>query len=150
MKDLNSVMLIGRLVRNVDLKYLQSGMAVGSGSLAVNSTRKENGQYVDDVSFFDFELWGKQAESLKVYLDKGARVALQGRLKQEHWKDSTGGSRSRVKVIVENVQLLGNAQKKAKRENVDFFPQALSSEPQEPVETVRALQDAGLVEDIPF
>lgn len=110
MTDLNSVILIGRLTRDVELKYTQSGLAVASGSIAVNrSTKNQNGTYDNKGSFFDFDFMGKMAESLSPYLLKGKQVGLIGRLQQDTWTDrETGAKKSKVKIFVETVQLLGS------------------------------------------
>ena len=109
MTDLNSVILIGCLTRDVELKYTQRGLAVASGSLAVNrSTKNQNGTYDNKGSFFDFDFMGKMAESLSPYLLKGKQVGLIGRLQQDTWTDrETGAKKSKVKIFVETVQLLG-------------------------------------------
>jgi len=102
--DTNSVVIIGRLTRDMELKYLNSGTAVGRFSIAVN---RLGGQGKDnDVSFFDVVLWGKQAESLNPYLKKGTRVAVSGELRQSRWEQD-GQSRSKVEINAQRVQLLG-------------------------------------------
>ena len=109
MTDLNSVVLIGNLTRDAELKYFQNGTAVAAVSIAVNSSRKQqDGTYADEVSFFDVNIYGKTAENLKQYLTKGKKIAVEGSLKQDRWQDSqTGQNRSRVVVNADTVQLLG-------------------------------------------
>ena len=109
MNDMNNVNLIGRLTRDADLAYTPSGLACAKASLAVNRSKKENGQWVEEVSYFDVTIWGKTAENLKQYLLKGKQVAIEGSLKQDRWKDADGNNRSHVKIIASNVQLLGGA-----------------------------------------
>ena len=105
--DLNSVFLIGRLTRDVELTYLQSGSAVARFSLAVNRSTKSGDQWVDEASYFDVSLYGKQAESLKQYLLKGKQIGVQGSLKQDRWEDQqTGQKRSFVKIVANDIQLL--------------------------------------------
>ena len=108
MNDMNVVILIGNLTRDAELKYTQGGMAISSFSIAVNRSRKQaDGQYVDEASFFDINLFGKIAESIQQYLQKGTKVAVQGSLKQERWTDNTGATRSRVVINADNIQLVG-------------------------------------------
>lgn len=104
--DINSVNLVGRLVRDGDLSYLPSGTAVGKLSVAVNRSRKQNDQWIDEVSYFDISLFGKSAENLKPYLTKGKQIAVQGSLKQERW-EKDGQKHSRISIIADAVQLLG-------------------------------------------
>ncbi len=112
MTDLNNVVLIGRLTRDVgsderSFGYLPNGNARANFSIAVNRSKKNGEQWVDEVSFFDVTLYGKSAESLKPYLLKGKQVAIDGYLKQETW-EKDGQKGSKVKIIANNVQLLGN------------------------------------------
>lgn len=109
MNDLNVVLLIGNLVRDAELKYTQQGLAISNFSIAVNRSKKQqDGQYVQEVSYFDISFFGKPAEALQQYLVKGTKVAVQGQLKQDRWQDrNTGANQSRVGIIAENLQLVG-------------------------------------------
>ena len=106
MTDINKTFLIGRLTKDIELAYTNSGAAIGNLSIAVNRSRKQADQWVDEVSFFDVKIYGKQAESLRPYLTKGRQIAVEGFLKQERWQKD-GQKFSRVIVGAENVQLLG-------------------------------------------
>lgn len=111
MTDLNHVTLIGRLTRDVgaderSFAYLPSGQARANLSVAVNRSRKNGDQWVDEVSYFDVTLWGKQAESLKPYLTKGKQIAVEGYLRQDRW-EKDGQKNSKVSITATNVQLLG-------------------------------------------
>lgn len=99
----NKVILMGNLTRDVEMRFTPSNTAVGTFGLAVNRTWKTpEGEKKEEVSFFDCEVWGKQAEIMKQYLGKGRSVFIEGRLKQDTWKDKNDGSnRSKVKVVVE-------------------------------------------------
>ncbi len=104
--DLNSVTLVGRLTRDAELSYLPSGSAVAKMSLAVNRSRKEGDQWVSEANYFDVNLFGRQAESLKQYLTKGKQIAVQGSLRQDRW-EKDGQKFSRVNIVANDVQLLG-------------------------------------------
>ncbi len=106
MNDLNQVMIIGRLTRDAELKYTAGGFAIGSFSIAVNRRRKNGEQWVDEVSYFDVNLFGKSAENLNQYLIKGKQVGIQGELRQDRWEQD-GQNRSKVIIVATNVQLLG-------------------------------------------
>lgn len=111
--DLNVVCLVGNLTadlgsRERDYCYTQAGMCIATVSVAVNRRRKgDGGEYVDEVSFFDVHIYGRTAEALKPYLRKGQKIAVEGALRQERWKDSQGANHSRVVINASNVQLLG-------------------------------------------
>lgn len=107
MTDLNSVVLVGRLTRDIDLKYTPSGMAIANGSIAVNRDTVRNSERVQEASFFDITMFGKLVETLKPYLTKGKQVAISGGLSQDRWKDNNGNNRSSIKIIVNDIQLLG-------------------------------------------
>jgi single-strand DNA-binding protein len=110
MTDLNHVVVIGRLTKSLDdsnFGYLQSGTARANISLAVNRSRKDGDQWVDDVSFLDVTIWGKTAENLKPYLQKGKQVAIDGYLKQDRW-EKDGQKFSKVYIVANSVQLINN------------------------------------------
>lgn len=106
MTDINKVILVGRLTKDIEIKYTNNGAAIGNLSIAVNRSRKQNDQWIDETSFFDVKIYGKMAESLQPYLTKGKQIAVEGFLKQERWQKD-GQNFSRVMVGAENVQLLG-------------------------------------------
>lgn len=115
MSDINSVVLVGRLTRDIEIKYTTSGMAIGKFSMAINKRVKKNDQWVDDVNFFDITVFGKIAESLQPYLTKGKQVGIQGELTQNRW-EKDGQKFSKVEVIAQNIQLLGGGEKGQSKE----------------------------------
>ena len=87
MASFNRVILMGNLTRDVEVKYLQSGMAVAEIGLAVNDRRKnQQGEWVEEVTFVDITLWGRTAEVAGEYLSKGSPVLIEGRLKLDQWE----------------------------------------------------------------
>ena len=68
--DINHVTIVGRLTRDAEISYLPSGAAVAKISIAVNRSRKNGDQWVEEVSYFDSAIFGKTAENLKPYLSK--------------------------------------------------------------------------------
>jgi single-strand DNA-binding protein len=108
MRDINHVVLVGRLTRDAELKYTNNGTALSKFSLAVNRSIKRGDQWTDEVSFFDCTLWGKQAEAVSQYLTKGKQVAIDGELRQNRWEQD-GQNRSKVEINANNLQLLGGS-----------------------------------------
>lgn len=104
--DINHVTIVGRLTRDAEISYLPSGAAVAKISIAVNRSRKNGDQWVEEVSYFDSAIFGKTAENLKPYLSKGKQIGLEGHLKQDRW-EKDGQKFSRVSIIADNIQLLG-------------------------------------------
>jgi single-strand DNA-binding protein len=99
------------MTRDLEIKMTSTGFAIGKGAIAVNRRRKTGEGYTDEVSFFDFIILGKSAESLAPYLIKGKQLAITGQLKQERWQGADGAKHSRVEIVVEHTQLLGGAGK---------------------------------------
>ena len=106
MTDINKLLIIGRLTRDMDLRFTNSGTPVGKFSIATNRSRKNGDNWEDEVNYFDCTLWGKIAESLLQYLLKGQQVAIEGELRQSRWEQD-GQKRSRVEIHINNIQLLG-------------------------------------------
>ena len=110
MASFNKVVLLGNLTRDPETKYTQSGTAVCSISLAINNSwlDKQTNQKREEVTYVEVDCWGRTAEIAGEYLRKGKPVLIEGRLKQETWVDkTTGGNRSKLKVVCESLQLLG-------------------------------------------
>lgn len=101
--DVNSVVLIGNLTRDADVSFTPSGTSIVKLSIAVNRAFKRGEEWVDEVSYFDVNLWG--STGLHPYLKKGKKIAVQGYLKQDRW-EKDGQKNSRVVIVSENVQLL--------------------------------------------
>lgn len=115
MNDTNTSVLIGRVVRDVDVRYTQGGMAIGTFSLAVGRRVKREGQWTDEASFFDIELLGKIAENMRQYLTQGKRIVVVGYLKQSRWKAQDGTNRSKVSIVGTTIQLLDRTEKLAEQ-----------------------------------
>lgn len=109
MADLSIAVLVGRLTRDAELKYTNSGQAVCHFSVATSTRRKKGDQWVDEPSYWDVDLWGKSGESLNQYLTKGKLVAVEGSMRQDRWEQD-GQTRTKVIVSANTVQLLGGGQ----------------------------------------
>lgn len=112
MTDVNKVVLVGRITADIDsvqngFSYTQGGTAVAKISIAVNRSRKQGEQWVDEAYFFNITVWGKTAENLRQYFKKGQMIAVVGYLKQDKWTDQQGNSRSSVSVVAEQIELCG-------------------------------------------
>jgi len=108
MANVNKVILIGNLTRDPEIRYTPKGTAVTDVGLAVNRVRtNDQGERIEDTTFVDVTLWGRQAEIAEKYLGKGRAVYIEGRLQMDTWEDKqTGQKRSRLKVVGENLQFL--------------------------------------------
>ncbi|MDD4010667.1 MAG: single-stranded DNA-binding protein [Sphaerochaetaceae bacterium] len=104
--DINSVVLIGRLTRESELKSTSAGTAVCRFSIAVNRVKGSADKRETEVSYIDIVVWGKQAEIINPYLGKGRQVCIQGELRQNRWEQD-GQAKSKLEVVANSVQLLG-------------------------------------------
>jgi single-strand DNA-binding protein len=103
----NKTIIVGNLTRDLELKYIQSGTAIGNTGIA--STRKfkgGDGAMKEEVLFVDITFFGRTAEVANQYLKKGSKVLIEGRLKLDNWTDQNGGKRSKHSIIVENMTML--------------------------------------------
>lgn len=108
MADLNKVFLIGNLTRDPEVRYTPKGTAVGDLALAINSSYKaQDGSTKDEVCYVDVVAWGRQAETCKEFLQKGAPIFVEGRMQFDSWETKEGEKRSRLRVRAERVQFLG-------------------------------------------
>ncbi len=122
----NKCIFVGNLTRDVELRMLPSGVAVGELSLAVNRTWKNDaGEKQEEVSFFSCIAFGQRAETLAEYVKKGHAVLLETRAKQEVWDDKkTGEKRYAVKFIIESFTFLPNGTKRSAPSDNDEAPPA--------------------------
>ena len=139
MKDVNRVVLIGRLTRDAELKYTPDGQALSKFSIAVNRRKKNGEQWEDEPNYFDIVIFNKKAENIHQYLVKGKAICVDGELRQERWQQD-GQNRSRVGVIAEDIQLLSFSQQREGQES--------SPEKTDPPPSVTS--DDGFTDDIPF
>ncbi len=103
----NKTIIVGNLTRDLELKYIQSGTAIGNTGIA--STRKfkgGDGAMKEEVLFVDITFFGRTAEVANQYLKKGSKLLVEGRLKLDSWTDQNGGKRSKHSIIVENMTML--------------------------------------------
>ena len=107
MANLNKVMLMGNITRDLELKYLPSQTALCDFGIAVNRTwTAPDGVKKEEVTFVDCTCFGKTAEILAKYKKKGDPLFIEGRLKLDQWEAQDGTKRSKLKVVVENFQFL--------------------------------------------
>ncbi|HEX3509540.1 MAG TPA: single-stranded DNA-binding protein [Solirubrobacteraceae bacterium] len=113
-RNLNRVVLIGRLTRDPDQRALPSGNQVCSLRIACNGSRREpDGSYSERPNFFDVDVYGVAADAVSRYTHTGSRVAVDGRLEWREWQTSDQQRRQAVSVIAESVQFLDAAESEA-------------------------------------
>lgn len=109
MANLNRVFLIGNLTRDPEIKYLPSGSAVCTFTLASNRVYKlPNGERKEETCFVRIVVWAKMAENCAEYLKKGSSAFVEGRLTSRSWDGPDGQKRSTMEVTALAVQFLGS------------------------------------------
>ncbi|MEN8929186.1 MAG: single-stranded DNA-binding protein [Flavobacteriales bacterium] len=105
----NKVQLIGRLGQTPELKTLASGSTVVNFSLATTEKYKNSkGELVENTEWHNLVAWGKTAEIIGKYVQKGNEIAIEGKLTNKSWEDKTGNKRITTEVLVNEVLLMGN------------------------------------------
>ena len=131
----NKVLILGNLTRDPELRYIPSGQAVATFTVAVNRTYlAQSGEKKEEVSFVRVVVWGKHAEICNDYLKKGSSVFVEGRLQSRSCDAPDGTKRSTIEVVSQSVQFLGRPIAK---------PAASSDEEKPPVAPV----DEAIIDD---
>ena len=130
---INRVFLCGNLTRDPELKAAASGTSVMTFGLAVNDRRKQGDEWVDVPNFFDCVMFGSRAEKLRGFLAKGIKVSIEGRLRWSQFDAKNGEKRSKVEILVDEVEIM--------REN------RIEPKPQQVTATV---YDSFADDDLPF
>ena len=120
MTDINSVVLVGRITKDVgsderSFSYIGNGTAKAVVNIAVNRGVKKGDKWEDETSFFDVVIWGKTAENLKPRLTKGTQITVSGYLKQDRW-EKDGQKQSKVYINADMVEIPNVTKKEAEGE----------------------------------
>jgi single-strand DNA-binding protein len=107
-QNINSVVLVGNLTRDPELRHTPSGTAVTTLRIAVNDRVKRGEEWTDAAYYFDVTVWGRTAENCAQYLAKGRPVGVQGKLTWREWDAQDGSKRQSVEVVADNIQFLGS------------------------------------------
>ena len=99
----NSVTLIGNLTRDPELRFTTGGRGVASFGLAVNRRWQQNGEWQEQVSFFNVVCWGDLGENVATTLNKGSRAIVTGRLEQRSYETSEGEKRNVFEIVADEV-----------------------------------------------
>ena len=131
MASFNKVLLIGNLTRDPELRYVPSGTAVATFTIAVNRVyTSQAGEKKEEVSFIRIVVWGRRAEVCGEYLSKGSPVFIEGRLQSRSWEGQDGQKRSTMEVVADNVQFLragGGEKAQGAPSKADAVPQDVAT-----------------------
>ena len=112
---MNKVFLIGRLVKNPELRYTANNTPVATFTIAVNRPKRQDKE--QEADFINVVTWGKQADNCNKYLEKGSQVAIDGRIQTRSYDGEDGKRRYVTEIIAESIQFL-NSKKEGKDINV--------------------------------
>lgn len=154
MPNYNKVQLMGNITRDIELRYLPSGMAVAQVGLAINRTwrDRQTNEQREETTFVDCDAFGRTAEVMNEHLGKGRPVFIEGRLKLDQWQDREGNNRSKLKVVVDSFQFIDSRDSRGGNQGSHGRPSSGYSQPQderEPV-TTGGEHEATDEDDIPF
>ncbi len=149
--SLNKVFLMGNLTRDPELRYIPSGQAVCSFSIAVNRTyASQSGEKKEEVSYIRVVVWARRAEVCNEYLKKGSPVMVEGRLQSRAWEDKDGGKRSTLEVIAQNVQFLPKGGGRGAETSMADAESAMEETPEPAAPSKAGGSDLQPDEEIPF
>ncbi len=137
---LNKVILMGRLTRNPECKYVND-KKVCNFTLAIDRPKQSNGEKQTD--FLNCFCWGKRAEFVQQWFTKGMMAVVVGRVQSRNWEDQNGNKRSTVEINADEISF---GETKKSREAMGNLPP--EPYPNAPDDQFTALDDAG--EDVPF
>lgn len=122
---INRAVLLGRLVRDPDLRYTSSGIAVVSFTLAVDRKKNKDGE--KEVDFIPVVAWRQLAELCANYLKKGQQAAVDGRIQVRKYDNTEGRKVYVTEIVADNVQFLSGGQSQGKSEQKQDFKDPFSS-----------------------
>ena len=141
---INRVSLSGNLTRDPELRATASGTQILSMGVAVNDRRKnpQTGEWEDYPNFIDCMMFGTRAEKLSQYLSKGAKVAVEGKLRYSSWETQEGQRRSKIEVVVDELEFMSGAERPAdgqRRQDGASVPQQQAQPAQRPYVRAQAV-----------
>lgn len=123
MASYNKTILVGNITRDPELRYIGTNQTpVVDIGLAVNDRRRDpTGQWIEETTFVDVTAWGRTAEVIAEFCQKGSSILVEGRLKLDQW-EVDGQKRSKLKVVCDNMQMLSGKGAKSEEGGEDAKP----------------------------
>lgn len=148
--SINNVAISGNIGREPELRISASGMAVMRFNVAVSDRvrNQQTGEWEDRANWVGVVMFGQRAQSLRPYLSKGSKVAIQGRLRYSSW-ETDGGKRSSLGVVVDQIELMSQS-KAPKGSQADTGTQNGQMAPQGQPQGAQTACESVYDEDIPF
>jgi single-strand DNA-binding protein len=120
MRSINTVVLVGNLTRDPELRVTPSGTSVCALRVAVNDSVKDagTGEWKDRANYISVDVFGAQGDNCAKYLAKGRQVAVSGRLRWREWETAEGQKREAVTVVADSVMFIGAKTEAAPRDGL--------------------------------
>ena len=120
MATLNCTFLSGYVTRDAETRFVGAGTALATFSIGVTrSWQDKDGKWQKETSFVDVKAWAALAERTAPHLTKGAEVAVSGRLEQERWTSPDGAPRSKLVVVADRIDVIGQPKEKRQPDSDD-------------------------------
>lgn len=148
---MNRVVIVGRLTRDVELRYTPNGVAVANFNVAVNRQFK-NKDGEQEADFIQCVTWRKQAENLANYMKKGSQIGVDGRLQTRTYENSNGKTVFVTEILAESIQFLEPKSNQSVNSNSsNSNQQKQPSKPEQPQSFEQAGEQINIGDDdLPF
>lgn len=128
---INKATITGNITRDPELRQTQGGTSVLAIGVAVNDRRKnqQTGEWEDYPNFIDCTIFGNRATGVAPHLEKGMKVAIEGKLNQSRWQAEDGTNRSKIEIIVDEIEFMSRQQGQTTSKPVQQQPQQFAPQP---------------------
>lgn len=128
---INKATITGNITRDPELRQTQGGTSVLTIGVAVNDRRKnqQTGEWEDYPNYIDCTIFGNRATGVAPHLQKGMKVAIEGKLNQSRWQAEDGTNRSKIEIIVDEIEFMSRQQGQTASKPVQQQPQQFAPQP---------------------
>jgi single-strand DNA-binding protein len=124
MAGINKAIIVGRLGKDPEMRYMPDGTAMASFSVATSMDWKDKatGEKKERTEWHRISAFGRLGEICGEYLSKGKQVYIEGRIQTRSWDDKDGTKRYATEIVASDMQMLGSKDEGAKKSSADFDP----------------------------
>ena len=150
-RGVNKVILMGNVRQDPEVKTLPNGSSVASIRIATSETwnDKQSGEKQEKTEWHTVVFWGKAAELIGQYVQKGSRLYVEGKLQTRKWSDQSGADRYSTEIVAEDFQFVGSAQN-GNQQGGQQQPQRQHSGQSQPQTRQQGNGNQDFDDDIPF
>lgn len=150
---INKATITGNLTRDPELRQTQGGTSVLTIGVAVNDRRKnqQTGEWEDYPNFIDCTIFGNRATGVAPHLEKGMKVAIEGKLNQSRWQAEDGTNRSKIGIIVDEIEFMAKREQQPMQQPMQQQPmQQFAPQPmRQPVQAAPVQQAMPMMQQVP-